>query len=74
MHMNTYHLEKTKKNLWTKVEAAAFGYNWQVLATSIAQETPPRNPSMLEYMPRPRKLIYLLIIVRIYYPTTYTAS
>lgn len=46
--MTTYHLEKTKKNLWTKVEAAAFGYNWQVLATSIAQETPPRNPSMLE--------------------------
>jgi hypothetical protein len=27
---------------------SAFGYNWQVLATRMAQETPPRNPNEFE--------------------------
>lgn len=46
--VDTHHLENTKKNLWTRVAATAFGYSWHVLATSIAHDTPPRNPSMLE--------------------------
>lgn len=37
-----FHCENTRKNLWTKVAATAFGYSWHVLATNIAQETPPR--------------------------------
>lgn len=57
----THHLEKTRKNLWTNVDATALGYNWQVLATSIAHETPPRNPSILEYIPRPRLDYYSTI-------------
>jgi len=37
-----FHWENTRKNLWTSVAATAFGYSWQVRATSMAQETPPR--------------------------------
>ncbi len=38
---------KTRKNFCTSDEGAAFGYSWQTLATSMAQETPPRYPSTL---------------------------
>lgn len=34
--------ENTKKNLCTSVAAVAFGYSWQVRATSIAHDTPPK--------------------------------
>jgi len=44
----TYHFEKTRKNLRTSVDAAALGYSWQTLATSMAHDTPPKNPSALE--------------------------
>jgi len=40
--------EKTRKNLCTIVEAEALGYSWQVRATSIAQDTPPKKPKTLE--------------------------
>ncbi len=44
----TYHIEYTLKNFITKVDAVAFGYTWQILATSMAHDTPPKKPSMLE--------------------------
>ena len=47
----THHFDKTRKNLCTSVAGAAFGYSWHTLATSIAQDTPPRYPSTLEYTP-----------------------
>ena len=47
----THHFDKTRKNLWTSVAGAAFGYSWHTLATSIAQDTPPRYPSTFEYTP-----------------------
>lgn len=46
-------LSNNKKNLATSVDATALGYSWQVRATSIAQDTPPRKPSLLLYTPRP---------------------
>lgn len=48
---DTYHLQKTKKNFWRSVAATALGYNWQVRATNMAHETPPRNPRAFEYTP-----------------------
>jgi hypothetical protein len=42
------HLYIIKKNLETKVDAVAFGYNWHTRATNIAHATPPRNPITLE--------------------------
>ena len=47
----THHFDKTRKNLCTSVAGAAFGYSWHTLATSIAQDTPPRYPSTFEYTP-----------------------
>ena len=38
------------KNVVTRVEAEAFGYSWQILATRMAQEMPPRKPREFEYM------------------------
>lgn len=51
--IHSHHLEKTRKNLCTSVAATALGQSWQVRATSIAHDTPPRKPSMLEQIPRP---------------------
>lgn len=52
--LNSYHWENTRKNLCTKVAAQALGYSWQVLATSMAHETPPRYPRTFEYTPCPK--------------------
>ena len=42
----------TRKNFSTIMEALAFGYILQVYATRMAQFTPPRKPTTLEYTPR----------------------
>ncbi len=34
------------------VEGRALGYNWQIRAVNMAQETPPKNPTTLPYIPR----------------------
>ena len=47
----TYHCEKMRKNFQTKVPATALGYSWQILATNIAHDTPPRKPMTFEYIP-----------------------
>lgn len=44
----THHMEKILKNFITRVEAVAFGYTWQILATIMAHDTPPKKPSLLE--------------------------
>lgn len=46
-----FHCENTRKNLCTRVAGAAFGYSWQVRATNIAQDTPPKKPNALLYIP-----------------------
>mmetsp|Transcript_24114 Transcript_24114/g.74344 ORF Transcript_24114/g.74344 Transcript_24114/m.74344 type:complete len:292 (-) Transcript_24114:199-1074(-) len=45
------HASKTRKNLATTVDGAAFGNRWQTNATRIAQFTPPSRPRTLEYRP-----------------------
>jgi hypothetical protein len=36
-----FHCERTRKNLFTSVAGAAFGYSWQIRAVSSAQLIPP---------------------------------
>jgi hypothetical protein len=51
-----------KKRL-TIAPATAFGYNWQIRATSMAQATPPRKPFTFEYIARPAARLVAVVYV-----------
>mmetsp|Transcript_18515 Transcript_18515/g.41150 ORF Transcript_18515/g.41150 Transcript_18515/m.41150 type:complete len:86 (+) Transcript_18515:127-384(+) len=46
-----FHFEKVRMNMRSSVDAVASSFLTQTQATNIAQFTPPRKPSTLEYSP-----------------------
>ena len=50
--LGQFHESHIIKNIQRSLLGGAVGYFWHTAATNKAQDTPPRNPSLLEYKQR----------------------